>query len=114
MNEIISVISLFVLITKLIAIIMHVYFPVVATFTGLAMTALYATSVYGQAGPDYADARYPSPSPWYLRMSCDFVRPYGSTLVMYCQMAKATLALTVLMLYASPQASGRTGRGGKG
>ncbi|KAL1839860.1 hypothetical protein VTJ49DRAFT_1046 [Mycothermus thermophilus] len=95
-NVAISIVSLFILIAKMIAIIMKVYFPVIGTFVGIAQTALYAVSVYGQAGPDYADERYPSPSPWYLRHGCDLAKPYGA--LKSCQMAQGTFAVTVYML----------------
>ena len=92
----ISIVSLFILLAKMIATIMKVYYPIVGTFIGGSMTALYAVSVYGQAGPDYADERYPSPVPWYLRQGCEVARPYGA--VKSCQMAQGTLAVTVFML----------------
>lgn len=96
-NVAISVISLFVLLTKMIGFIMKVYYPIVGLFFGTAMTALYATSIYGQAGPDYADSRYPSPVAWYIRYSCDIAAPFGGE--KHCQLAKGTFALTIYMLF---------------
>lgn len=95
-NVAISIISLFVLLAKMISLIMRVFYPVFGTFVGVVMSALYCVSIYGQAGPDYADSRYPSPTPWYLRMSCEIARPYGG--FKNCQLAKATFAATVYML----------------
>jgi hypothetical protein len=92
----ISIVSLFILLAKMIATIMKVYFPIVGVFIGGAMTALYAVSVYGQAGPDYADERYPSRAPWYLSHGCDVARPYGA--VESCRMAQGTFGATVFML----------------
>lgn len=80
----------------MITFIMKMWFPIVSVFMSSALAALYATSVYGQAGPDYADSRYPSPSPWYLRLSCDVAKPYGAE--SKCMMAKGTFAVTVYML----------------
>lgn len=95
-NVAIAVVSLFILLAKMIATIMKVYYPIFGTFVGGSLTALYAVSVYGQAGPDYADERYPSPAPWYLRRGCDVARPYNA--VKSCHMAQGTFAVTVFML----------------
>lgn len=91
--------SLFILLAKLISLIMKVFYPVFGVVVSLAMTVLYAVSIYGQAGPDYADPRYPSPVAWYIRLSCDIARPYGA--YSDCQMAKGTFAVTVYMTYVS-------------
>lgn len=96
-NVAISVISLFVLLTKMIGFIMKVWYPVIGVFFCVAMTALYSTSLYGQAGPDYADPRYPSPVAWYIRYSCDIARKYGAQ--QQCMMAKATFGVTTYMLF---------------
>lgn len=96
-NVAISVISLFVLLTKMIAFIMKWYYPVIGLFFSTAMTALYATSIYGQAGPDYADSRYPSPVAWYIRYGCDIARPFGA--VKHCMIAKGTFAVTTYLLF---------------
>lgn len=98
-NVAISVISLFVLLTKMIGFIMKVYYPIVGLFFSTVMTALYATSVYGQAGPDYADPRYPSPVAWYIRYSCDIAKPFGGSSYTHCLMAKGTFAVTIYMLF---------------
>ncbi|KLU81303.1 hypothetical protein MAPG_00394 [Magnaporthiopsis poae ATCC 64411] len=95
-NVAISVISLFYLLVMLILTIMKVYYPIVGVVTSTIMVALYTTSVYGQAGPDYLDPRYPSPIPWYLTKSCDVAERYkaGKT----CQIVKGTFAVSVTML----------------
>ncbi|AEO70010.1 82bd76e8-28af-4d56-ad79-2a61f42719ba [Thermothielavioides terrestris] len=95
-NVAISILSLFVLLAKMIATIMKVFYPVFGVFVGLSLTALYATSVGGQAGPDYADPRYPSPVPWYIRMGCDIAAPYNA--VGDCKIAKGAFAATVFMM----------------
>ena len=99
-NVAISVISLFLLLARMILAIMHVFHPIMGTFTAFTMTALYATSVYGQAGPDYADSRYPSPVAWYIAKSCDYAKRYNA--VNSCLMAKGTFAVTSYLLYVSP------------
>ncbi|KAK3335345.1 hypothetical protein B0T19DRAFT_452287 [Cercophora scortea] len=100
-NVAISVVSLFSLLSKMIATIMKVYYPIIGLVANLGLTAIYTVSVYGQAGPDYADPKHPSPVAWYIRMSCDVAKPYNA--VGNCQMAKASFAVTVLMmiLYAT-------------
>lgn len=95
-NVAISVLSLFILLAKMISLIMHVFYPIFGAFTTTAMVALYATSVYGQAGPDHADARYPSNVAWYIAKSCDYAKSHGA--VTDCLMAKGCFAVTVLML----------------
>lgn len=95
-NVAISVLSLFVIIAKMIALIMHVFFPIFGLVMSVAMVGLYTTSVYGQAGPDYADARYPSPVPWYLAKSCSYAQ--ANNAVSDCLMAKGCFAATVIML----------------
>lgn len=92
----ISVLSLFVLLIKLVAFIMKVWFPVVGVFYSAVMTILYAISVYGQAGPDYADPAQPSPVAWYIRMSCQPAAEYDA--VGDCKLAKGTFGVTAYML----------------
>lgn len=95
-NVAISVAALFVLLAKMIATIMKVFYPILGTIVGIAMTALFTVSVYGQMGPDHSDSRYPSSIAWYIRLSCDIARPYNS--VRNCQMSKGAFSATVLLL----------------
>lgn len=95
-NVAISIISLFVLISKLIAFIMHLWFPLVATFFNISLVALYATSTYGQAGPDYLDPNRPSPVAWYIAKPCSVAA--NTSVVKSCNMAKGTFAVTIIML----------------
>ncbi len=81
----------------MISVIMHVFYPIIALAVSIAMTALYATSVYGQIGPDFADPRYPSPVAWYISKSCSYAKKKNA--VADCLMAKGSLAATVLMLF---------------
>lgn len=98
----ISVISLFVLLTKLIAAIMHIWYPLFALLFNVALTALYAVSVYGQAGPDYADPDRPSPAAWYIAKPCDVAA--NQKVQSSCRLAKGTFAATVIMLCVHPRA----------
>ncbi|KAF4591986.1 hypothetical protein GQ602_002285 [Ophiocordyceps camponoti-floridani] len=95
-NVAISIVSLFFLLIKLIAHIMKTWYPVFAVFINAALAVLYAVSVYGQVGPDYADARYHTPAVWYLRQGCGLAKEYGK--YQACQIAQASLAVTLLLL----------------
>lgn len=92
----ISVVSLFLLLAKLIAFIMKVWYPIVATFFNVALVALYTVSTYGQIGPDYTDDRYPAAAAWYFRYGCDLAKPHGA--YKSCQIAQSSLGLTFFML----------------
>lgn len=96
----ISVISLFVLLTKLIAAIMHVWYPLFALLFNVSLTVLYTVSVYGQVGPDYADPDQPSPSAWYIAKPCSVAA--NEKIQDSCRMAKGTFAATVIMLCVHP------------
>jgi hypothetical protein len=87
---------LFSLLVKVIAYIMHVWFPVLALVVNIALTALYAASVYGQAGPDYLDPTKPSPVAWYIAKPCDVAANRG--IQDSCKMAKGSFAATVIVL----------------
>lgn len=95
-NVAVSVISLFVLIAKMIAVIMHLWYPVVALFFNVALTALYTTSVYGQMGPDYADSNHPSPIAWYIAKPCTAAA--NQSVQKSCRTAKGTYAATIIFL----------------
>jgi hypothetical protein len=95
-NVAITVVALFILLAKMIATIMKIFYPILGAFVGVSMTALFAVSVYGQIGPDFADPRYPSPVAWYIRLSCDIAKPYGA--VNSCQLSKGAFAVTVFLL----------------
>ncbi|KFG78007.1 hypothetical protein MANI_015076 [Metarhizium anisopliae] len=95
-NVAISVISLFFLLSKLISHIMKLWYPIVAVFINSALVALYTVSTYGQIGPDYADARYPSPAAWYFRQGCGLAQRYGKYRA--CQVAQGSLFITLFML----------------
>jgi hypothetical protein len=95
-NVAISVLSLFVLVVKMTAIVMHIWYPLVALFFNIGLTALYAVSTYGQMGPDFVDPNHPSPVAWYIAKSCTVAA--NETIQKYCRMAKGTFAATVIML----------------
>jgi hypothetical protein len=92
----ISVLSLFILLVKLITFIMKGWMPLIALVVNIALTTLYAVSVYGQIGPDYTDPRYPAPAAWYFRYGCDMAKEWG--VYKSCQIAQSSLGVTFYML----------------
>ncbi|CCC05998.1 hypothetical protein SMACR_00214 [Sordaria macrospora] len=96
-NVAISVVSLFVLLVKMIMIIMKFFYPILGLIVSLSLTVLYAVSAYGQAGPDYADPKYPSPVPWYIAKSCSVARPFNAE--KNCQIAKGAFAATIYLMF---------------
>lgn len=88
--------SLFVLLAKMILFIMKVWFPIVGVAANTGLVAIFAVSVYGQMGPDYADPRYPSAIAWYIRKDCSYARYLGAD--KSCQLAKGSFAITTFML----------------
>lgn len=95
-NVALAVISLFFLLSKLIAVIMRVWYPIVSVTSSIALVVLYSVSTYGQVGPDYTDPRYPAPAAWYFRYGCDMAKPYGQ--YTNCQIAQSSLFITLYML----------------
>ncbi|KAL0935405.1 uncharacterized protein CTRU02_209996 [Colletotrichum truncatum] len=95
-NVALSVITLFLLLTKLVCFIMKFWFPLLAVIINVCMVAMYTVSVYGQMGPDHADPRYPSSIAWYISKPCSLGRPFKAE--KSCQLAKGTFAATVYML----------------
>jgi len=94
-NVAISVLSTFVMILKVVLFVLHVWYPLLGTVSNAILSGLWLGSIYGQAGPDKSDSRYPSSTAWYVTKSCEYARPSGN--VKYCQMAKGTFAVTVFM-----------------
>jgi len=80
--------------------ILHIWYPILGTVTNGAITALWIVSIYGQAGPDHSDPKFPSNVAWYINKSCSYAAPTGNE--HYCLMAKGTFAITVVMAYVPP------------
>lgn len=87
---------MFIMLVKVTMFSLHVWYPLVGAIINTALTALWAVSVYGQAGPDHSDPKHPSSVAWYISKSCKYAQPSGNE--HYCQMAKGTFATTVVML----------------
>jgi hypothetical protein len=95
-NVAVSVISLFALLVKVICFIMHVWFPLLALLVNISLTAMYAASIYGQAGPDYLDPLRPSPVAWYIAKPCTAAA--NQIIQDSCKMAKGTFSASTIML----------------
>ncbi|OTB04490.1 hypothetical protein M426DRAFT_22885 [Hypoxylon sp. CI-4A] len=95
-NVAISVLSLFMLLTKLVAFIMHVWFPLVAAIINASLIALYVASIVGQAGPDHLDPYYPSNAAWYIAKPCTVAA--NQDVQKYCRLAKGAFATACIML----------------
>ncbi|KAI1137098.1 hypothetical protein F5Y05DRAFT_78471 [Hypoxylon sp. FL0543] len=95
-NVAISVLSLFLLLTKLIAFIMHVWFPIIALIINFSLTALYVASIVGQAGPDHLDPAHPSSVAWYIAKPCTVAA--NQSVQSSCRLAKGAFAAACIML----------------
>ncbi|CRK48412.1 hypothetical protein BN1723_008009 [Verticillium longisporum] len=96
-NVALTLVSLFSLIVRMVLFIMKVYYPLIALIFNIILAALWTTSMYGQMGPDHADPERPSNIAWYITRSC---APAGGrhNAEKSCRLAKASFAVTVLML----------------
>ncbi|KAI0468510.1 hypothetical protein F4859DRAFT_205991 [Xylaria cf. heliscus] len=94
-NVAIAIISLFFLITRLIAFIMDFWYPIIILPINIAFVALYAASLGGQAGPDYLDPTRPSRVAWYIAKPCSVAA--NTQIQAYCTSAKGTFAAFSLM-----------------
>jgi hypothetical protein len=95
-NLVISVLSMFILLVKVVMFVLHVWFPILGVVVNAIITTLWAVSIYGQAGPDHSDPEHPSNVAWYINKSCNYAIPSGNE--HYCLMAKGTFATTVIMM----------------
>jgi hypothetical protein len=77
--------------------IMKVYFPLIAIIFHVGTVSIWTVSVYGQMGPDHTDPRYPSNIAWYITRSCAAAGGRFRA-EKECLMAKASFALSVVML----------------
>ena len=99
-NLVISVLSMFLLLTKVTMHIMAIFWPIISLLLHAGLTAVWAYSVYGQAASDNSDPKHPTNGPcWYITKSCSTVS--DSTVQGYCKQAKAAFGVSILMLYVS-------------
>ncbi|KAI9724892.1 MAG: hypothetical protein M1812_000168 [Candelaria pacifica] len=96
-NVVIAVLSMFLMLVKGIMFITRVFPPLLSVLVHAALTALYAFSVHAQVSKDLNDPKHPQNGPpWYLTKSCSV--SFKPANVGYCQQAKATFAVTVIVL----------------
>jgi len=95
-NVVVSVLSMFILLVKLVMFVVHMWFPILSVVVNVIIVALWAVSIYGQAGPDYSDPEHPSSVAWYITKSCSYADASGNT--HNCLLAKGTFATTCIML----------------
>jgi len=96
-NMVISVLSMFMLIVKVVMWVMKIFWPAVSVAIHAALLAVYAFSLHAQFGSDTSDPQHENRGvPWYITKSCGLVSEQGH--YGYCMQARASLAITVLML----------------
>jgi hypothetical protein len=95
-NVVISLLSMFIMLAKAAAFVMHIFLPFISVLVHALLVALYAVSTYNQSAADMSDPDHPSPGmPWYLSKGCRYAEPGNHG---YCMQARASFAVTVVML----------------
>lgn len=97
-NVVISVLSMFILLTKSVMFVLHAFVPVLSVVVHALLIALYAVAVRNQSTPDLSDMNVPDLSrnlPWYLEKGCKYATKgnYG-----YCMQARGSFGVTITML----------------
>ncbi|GAB7345408.1 hypothetical protein MBLNU457_3747t1 [Dothideomycetes sp. NU457] len=97
-NMVISVLSMFILLVKVVMWVMKVFWPLVSVGVHAAVLALYVVSLHAQLARDVSDPLHENRGvPWYLRRgACGLVETQGH--YGYCMQARASVAVTVLMV----------------
>jgi len=97
-NMVISVLSMFILLVKVVMWVMKVFWPLTSVVVHAALFALYVVSLHAQLAEDVSDPLQENRGvPWYLRRNaCGLVREQGH--YGYCMQARASVAVTVLMV----------------
>ncbi|KAI9677965.1 MAG: negative regulator of the PHO system [Bathelium mastoideum] len=95
-NVVISILTMFILLAKATLYLMHIFYPILSFVLHSVLVILWAYSAHRQAGPDMSDPSHPQPgAPWYITKSCSVAHDHNN--VHYCQQAKASFAVTVVM-----------------
>jgi len=95
-NLIISVISTFTLLVKVVMQVMNVLYPILSFIMHGLELGLYAYSIYGQTSPDTIDPEHTNNGPpWYITKSCSVAKLQQN--VGYCKQAKASFYATVFI-----------------
>lgn len=78
--------------------VLRVWIPLLSAIVHAALLALYAYSVHAQTAPDTIDPEHQNRgAPWYIRKSCSVA--HNKNNIGYCKQAKASFAVTLLLLY---------------
>jgi hypothetical protein len=96
-NMIVSIITMFILLVKVVLFIMHFWIPLLSLIVNILVVALWCVAIYGQAGPDHSDPEHPSNVAWYITQSCELAASSGNK--HNCVMAKASFAASIIMVY---------------
>jgi len=100
LNLVVSILTTFIWILKLVLVPMHVMWPVISIILHGLETGLYAYSLYGQTSHDTIDpAHVNNGLPWYITKSCSVSAKASNE--HYCLQAKATFYITVFLLQVS-------------
>ncbi|KAF1984180.1 hypothetical protein K402DRAFT_465315 [Aulographum hederae CBS 113979] len=96
-NLVISVISMFLLLTKVVLHVLHLFWPIISFVCHGLLVGLFSYSIYVQTAPDVSDPKHPNNgAPWYIMKNCNFSST--SEIKGFCEQAKAGFAVTVVML----------------
>ncbi|KKY26498.1 hypothetical protein UCRPC4_g01517 [Phaeomoniella chlamydospora] len=96
-NVVISILAVFILLTKAVLFVLHVFPPILSVFTHALLVALYAVSASYQGGSDTSDPdRLQKGAPWYITKSCSVA--YYKSNIHYCNQAKAAFILTIVTI----------------
>src|SRR5689334_11076042 len=88
---------MFIMLTKSIMYMVHVFPPILSVFVHAILLVLYCVSAYYQASPDMSDPAHPQPgAPWYITKPCSVV--YDKSNLGYCRQAKASFGCTCAMI----------------
>ena len=94
-NVAISVLCMFILLTKTTLYILGGLPPFFSAILHAATLSVYAISASWQAGPDYLSKEFPSKAPYYITRGCG--APVKPELKSSCLQAQASFAMAVLM-----------------
>ena len=96
-NLTISLLTVFILLVKSIAVIMNVMYPVISLLVHGLELALWAFSIHGQTAPDTSDPEHPNyGAPWYITKPCSVSKlPQDEG---YCEQAKASFFVAVFLV----------------
>ncbi|KAF2021643.1 hypothetical protein BU24DRAFT_24757 [Aaosphaeria arxii CBS 175.79] len=96
-NLVIGVLCMFFWLVKTPMWLLHVFYPILSLPLHIALTTLWAYSLYVQTAPDTIDPkRINNGPPWFITKNCNIVE--DKNVRHYCMQAKASFAVSVCML----------------